>query len=93
MQPHQDVRAPTLQAALQLDGIVARVEDEQGRGTAARRALQQVLRLLHRHVVGVLLRTDAPGVHGRHPRISLEGKPGDQLVGPPGHDGLPGRVP
>jgi hypothetical protein len=82
VQPHQKVRALTLQAALQLDGIVARVEDEQGRGTparrAARRALQQVLRLLQRHVVGVLLRTDAPGVHGRHPRISLEGKPGDQ---------------
>ena len=57
VQPLQDVRAVTLQAALQLDGVVARVEDEQGRGTAARRALQQLLCLLHRHVVGVLLRT------------------------------------
>ena len=33
--------------------------------------------LLQSHVVGVLLRTNAPGVHGRHPRISLEGKLGD----------------
>lgn len=89
VQPHQDVGALTLQAALQLDGIVARLEDEQGRGTAARGALQQVLHLSHGHVVGVFLRAHAPRIHRGDPRVALEGKPGDQLVGPACDDGLP----
>jgi len=93
MQPHQHVGAAAFQAALELDGIVAGVEDEHERGTLVRQAAQQIPHLLHRRVVGVLLRTYAPRVERSHPRVALEGESGDQLVGPPGHDGLPGGMP
>ena len=42
MQPHQHVGAAAFQAALELDGIVAGVEDEHGRGTLVRQAAQQI---------------------------------------------------
>jgi hypothetical protein len=78
--PHQNVGAVSLKGALQLGGIVARIEDEHGWEAAARQAVQQILNLPHRHVVGVLLRTrrDAPRLQGRDQRVALEGKPGDQ---------------
>jgi hypothetical protein len=78
LQPHQDVGALAFQAALQLDGVVARVEHEQ-RDRPARPGLptQQVLHLSHSHLVGVFLRADAPRVRRGNPRVALEGEPGD----------------
>src|SRR3954454_15911920 len=94
VQPHQDVGAVAFQAALQLDGGVTRVEDEQrDRPAGPGLPMQQVLHLGHGHLVGVFLRVDAPRVRRGDPRVALEGKPGDQLVGPPGHDGLARGVP
>jgi hypothetical protein len=79
VQPHQDVGAVAFQAALQLDGVVARVEHEQrdrpaGPGLPTQ---QEVLHLGHGHLVGVFLRADAPRVRGGNPRVALEGEPGD----------------
>jgi hypothetical protein len=94
VQPYQDVGAVSLQAALQLDGVVARVEHEQrDRPAAPKPPRQQVLDLSHGHVVCVFLRTEAPRVRGGDPRIALEGESCDQLVGPAGDDGLSGGVP
>ena len=82
------------QAALQLDETVARIEHEQGRGNPVRQdPLSDLSTARPPRRWRPLLRADAPRIQGRHPRVALEGEPGDQLVGPPGDDGLPGGVP
>ena len=80
------------QAALQLHGVVAGVEDEQRDGLSFGQPTKQLLELLHGHLVGVLRGLDAPHVDRRHPGITGEAEFGDELVSPPGDDGLAGGV-
>jgi hypothetical protein len=77
---------------LHLDGVVARVEDEQGEGLSFFEPTQQSPDLLGGDLVGVLGGSDAPHVHGSGPTLAHEVELCDELVGPAGHDGLAGRM-
>ena len=84
-------RAP-FEPLLHLDGIVTRVEDEKGDGFSLPEPIQQALNLLGGDHVGILSGPDALHVQGGGPTLAHEVEPGEELVGPPGHDGLPRRV-
>jgi len=85
-------RRTALQSLLDLDGIVAGVENEQGSGTLLRRPAEERFHLLGGHLVGVLRGSDALHVHRGGPALADEVEPGDELVGPARYDGLAGRV-
>ena len=92
-QPDENGRSAAREAPLQLHGIVASVEDEQGHAAfALGQPVEQGHHLPGGHLVGVLRRADPPRVHGGHPTLPREADLGDPLVGPAGHDGLAGGV-
>jgi hypothetical protein len=84
-------RAP-LKSLLHLDGIVTRVEDEQGEGLSPPESTQQDLNLLGGDHIGILFSSDALHVHGSSPTLAGEAQLCDELVGPSGHDRLACRV-
>jgi len=91
-QPHEDPARPSLKSPLQLHGIVAGVEDEQRDSLFFSAPDEQPLHLLDGGHVGVLQGMDAQRVHRSRPALADEVELGDELVGPPGDDGLAGRV-
>jgi hypothetical protein len=84
-QADEDLARAPLQSLLHLDGIVARIEDEQ-RGsvgpTRRKGPPQQRPHLLGGDRVGVLGGSDAPHVHGSGPALAHEAQLCDELVGP-----------
>jgi len=85
----------SLESLLHLDGIVARIEDEQrGSVSATKRngPPQERPHLLGSDHVGVLNGPNAPHVHGSGPALAHEVKLCDELVGPSCHNGLTGGV-
>lgn len=90
-QTDEDLAWDSLQPLLQLDRVVAGVEDEQG-DDALFKSAQQSLDLLGGDYVGVLGGPDALHVHGGGPTLADEAQLCDELVGPAGHDGLAGGV-
>jgi hypothetical protein len=93
-QPNQDLRAALLKPLLQFDGLVARVEDEQGDrcGFFLGQAAEQPLNLLYGYHVSILRRRYALDVHRGSPALADEVELGDELVSPTGHDRLASRV-
>ena len=91
-QPDEDLARIPLQSSLDLDGIVAGVEDEQGSGPFRGRAAQRRFHLLGGHLVGVPRGADASHVHWGGPALAHEVELCDELVGPSGHDRPAGRV-
>ncbi len=88
-------RAPLQWCSLHLDdGVVARVEDEQGSGLSSFEPVQQSPDLLGGDLVGVLGGSDAPRIHGSGPTLAHEVELCDELllVGPACDDGLAGGV-
>jgi hypothetical protein len=92
VQPHQDLGTGSFKVALKSDRVVAGVEDEQRIRPPLGQQAYQVRDLLGGDVVGVFLWAHAPRVDGRHPTVSYESQPHDELVGPAGDDRLPGGV-
>jgi len=84
-------RAP-LESLLHFDGIITRVEDEQGEGLSPPEPTQQDLHLLGADHIGILFRSDALHVHGSSPTLAGEVELCDELVGSSDHDGLACRV-
>ena len=80
-------RRTPLQCSLQFDGVVARVEDEQGNGLSFFKPTQQSPNLLGGNHVGVLGGPEAHYIHGGSPALADEVELCDELVGPTGHDG------
>ncbi len=91
-QADEDLTGRSLEPLLQLHGIVARVEDEQGSGLFLCESAQQSLHLFGGDLVGVLRGSEALHVHGGGPTLADEVEPGDELVGPSWPDGLPSGV-
>jgi hypothetical protein len=91
-QAEEDLAWAPLQCSLHLDGVVDRVEDEQGEGLSYSEPTQQSLDLLGGDLVGLLGGSNAPHVHGCGPALSHEVQLCYELVSPSGHDGLPRRV-
>src|SRR5215212_7747999 len=92
-QTEEDLAPTPLKPLLHLDGIVARVEDEQG--DAARffsEPTEQSLYLFDGDHVGVLHGMDAQCVNRSSPALAHEVELCDELVGPARDDGLPRRV-
>jgi hypothetical protein len=90
-QADEDLAWAPLEPSLDLDRVVARVEDEQGDDPFFKPA-QQSLDLFGCHHVGVLGGPDTLYVHGGGPALAGEAELCDPLVGPAGDDGLTGRV-
>ena len=90
-QANEDLARTPLEPSLELDRVVARVEDEQGDDSFFKPA-QQSLDLLGGDHVGVLGGPDALYVHGGGPALAGEAQLCDELVGPACHDGLAGGV-
>jgi hypothetical protein len=95
-QTDEDLARASLESLLQLDGVIARVEDEQRSSGPLLLILDQEAhersQLLGGYLVGVLRRTEALHVHGGNPALADEVELRDELVGPSCDDGLPGRV-
>jgi len=94
-QAEEDLARASLQSLLHLDGVVARIEDEQrGNVSPTRRKgpPQKRPHLLGGGLVGVLGGSDAPHVHGSGPALAHEAQLRDELVGPACDDGLAGGV-
>ena len=92
-QTDEDLARPSLKPLLHFNGIVARVEDEQGSGIfLLGRPAEKRFYLLGGDLISALLRADAPHVHGGGPALAYEVEPCDELVGPSGDDRLAGRV-
>jgi hypothetical protein len=94
-QADEDLARTPLKALLHLDGVVARIEDEQRSSVSPTRRKgppQERPHLLCGHYVGVLGGPDALYVNGGRPALAHEVKLCDELVGPPGDDGLSGGV-
>jgi hypothetical protein len=91
-QPDEDLARPILQYSLQLDGVVACVEDEQGNAASHGPSPEQFPDLLRGERVSLLFRMDAPDVHRSGPALADEIELRDELVGPSGDDGLAGGV-
>jgi len=81
-QADEDLRRGLLQCSLQLDGIVAGVEDEQGDTISGGGSSEQFLDLLRGDRVHFLVWTDALHVHGGGPTLAGEVELCDELVGP-----------
>jgi hypothetical protein len=80
------------QALRQLRGIVAGVENEQGRRLSRRPPRQKRRDLLSGDGVGVLSWMDTAHVEGDSPAVSVEAELGQPLVRPTSDDRLPSRV-
>jgi hypothetical protein len=91
-QTDEDLARAPLESLLHFDGIVTRVEDEQGEGLSPPEPTQQDLHLLGGDHIGILFRSDALHVHGGSPTLAGEVELCDELVGPSGHDRLACRV-
>jgi len=95
-QTEEDLARASLESLLQLDGVIARVEDEQGSSGPLLLVLDQEAhersQLLGGYLVGVLRRTEALHVHGGNPALADEIELRNELVGPSCDDGLAGRV-
>src|SRR5215210_1094572 len=91
-QADEDLAPAPLQSPLQLHGVVAGVEDEQGSGPLLGRAAQERPHLLCGHLVGVLGGSEALYIHGGGPALADEVQLCDELVGPACDDRLPSRV-
>jgi hypothetical protein len=95
-QPHEDLARAPLQPRLQFDGVVARVEDEQGDSGLLfvffLEPTQQYLHLPGGDQVGVLGGPDTLHVHGSGPTLAHKVELCDELVGPACDDGLAGGV-
>ena len=81
-----------LQIELEAHRVVAVVEDEQRLTVALCLAIDELPDLFGGHLVGVLRRLHPPSINRCDPGVTLEGEPGDQLVGPACDDGLTGGV-
>lgn len=91
-QADEELAYGTLQSLLELDGVVSGVKDEQGdapRAIVHSGSYEQPLEL---STGDLLVRMDASHIHGGSPTLADEAELGDELVGPPRHDGLPGGV-
>jgi hypothetical protein len=92
-QTDEDLAWDSLQPPLQLDGIIASVEDKQRSDPLLlSRETEKRFDLLGSHLIGVLRRADALYVHGGNPALAHEIELCDELVGPACYDGLPSRV-
>jgi hypothetical protein len=91
-QAHEDLARAPLHSLLQLHGIIAGIEDEQGSGPSLSDSSQQPLHLLGGEHVGVLGGPDALHVHRSGPALAYEVELRDELVGPTCDDGLAGGV-
>jgi hypothetical protein len=91
-QTDEDLARASLKPLLHFDGIVTRVEDEQGTRPSFPEPFQQNLHLPTSNLVGILCGANALYVHGRGPTLAHKVQLCDELVGSSGHDGLPGRV-
>jgi hypothetical protein len=89
-QADEDLARAPLQCSLHLDGVVARVEDEQREGLSFFEPTQQSPDLLGGDLVDVLGGSDAHHVHGSGPTLAHEVELGDELVGPACDDRLAG---
>ena len=93
-QTDEDLARIPLQPLLQLHGIVAGVENEQGSDLfLLGQPAQKRFHLLGGHLVGVPRGVDTLHVHGGGPALADEAEPaGDELVSPSSHDRPAGRV-
>jgi hypothetical protein len=96
-QTDEDLARRSLQPLLQLDGIVASVEDEQRRGPLRLFLVlvweaEKRFHLLCGHLIGVLRGAHALYVHGGGPALADDIELCDELVGPACYDRLPRRV-
>jgi hypothetical protein len=92
-QTDEDLARSPLQPLLQLHGIIAGVEDEQGSDPLLLRPeAKKRFHLLGGYLIGVLPRADASHIHGSGPTLADEIELGDELVSPSGDDRLPRRV-
>ncbi len=71
-QTDEDLARVPLQSSLDLDGIVAGVEDEQGSDPLLRRPAHKRFHLLGGHLVGVLCTAHALHVKGGGPALADE---------------------
>jgi hypothetical protein len=78
----------SLKPPLQLDRIVARVEDEKGNIASHGGSSEQLFDLLRGYRVCFMVRTDALHAYRDGPALADEVELCDELVSPPGHDGL-----
>jgi hypothetical protein len=92
-QADEDLARASLKPPLQLDGIVARVEDEQGDAVSGGGSSKQCLDLLRSHRVRFLVWTDALHAYRGGPALAYEVELGDELVSPACDDGLTRGVP
>jgi hypothetical protein len=92
-QTDEDLARSSLQPPLQLDGIIASVEDKQGSDPLLlSRETEKCFDLLGSDLIGVLRRADALYVHGGCPALADEIELCDELVGPARYYRLPRRV-
>ena len=91
-QAHEDLARTPLEPPLQLHGVVARVEDEQGDGLSCIEPTQQSPDLLRGDLIRFLVWPDALHAYWGGPALAHEVEIGDELVGPPSYDRLAGGV-
>src|SRR5215213_3444453 len=92
-QADEDLARAPLQPPLQLDGVVARVEDENRDGLYFFELTQQCLHLPCGDHVSVLGWSDTLHVHGGGPTLAGKAQLCDELVSPACDEGLAGGVP
>jgi len=90
-QTDEDLARACLEPSLDLDRVVARVEDEKGDNPFFK-PTQQCLHLPTSNLVSILGGADALYVDGSGPTLAHEVQLCDELVGPSSDDGLAGRV-
>jgi hypothetical protein len=71
MQPHEQLSPASFEPSLQLDGIVAGVEDEPGCVAVPRQPTEQRFRLLDGDLVGIIFRLHAPSIDREHSEHGL----------------------
>jgi hypothetical protein len=91
-QTDEDLARTPFEPSLDLDRVVARVEDEQADWPYFPEPIQQSLHLPTSNLVSILCGVDALYVHGSGPTLAHEVQLCDELVGPSSDDGLAGRV-
>jgi hypothetical protein len=90
-QADEDLARTPFEPSLDLDRVVARVEDEKGDNPFFK-PTQQCLHLPTSNLVSILCGADALYVHGSGPTLAHEVQLCYELVGPSCDDGLAGRV-